>query len=124
MSDQDVDGVLEAIDGALRDLATSPDAMRWTPEPAAAQPEVTHRVVELARECGFTLLPWQEQWLERVYNDLESRHARRYAVNVPRQHSTLVFAFHDEEGHLVVTQDPDQAAAAPGPISIGFDGAR
>lgn len=124
MSDHDVDGVLELIDGALRDLAMSPDAMQWTPEPGPAPSAVPHRVVELARECGFTLLPWQEQWLERVYSDLESRHARRYAVNLPGHHPTVVFAFHDEDGHLVVTQDPDRAAAAPGPISIGFDGAR
>lgn len=30
--------ILATIDGALEDYATSPDAMRWTPEPESAEP--------------------------------------------------------------------------------------
>lgn len=42
MSREDVDGVLQAIDGALYDTV-SPDAMRWAPDAAAEQDEKSLR---------------------------------------------------------------------------------
>jgi hypothetical protein len=56
--------VLAAIDAAVEDWESGPDAARWHPDV-----DLGGHVADFARRAGIPVWPWQERALAFVYDD-------------------------------------------------------
>lgn len=77
------DEVLAAIDAAVEDWELGPDAARWRPDAGMAS-----QVADFARAMGMPVSPWQEHFLEFVY-DMPGAGQMTAAYRRPPMHPPL-----------------------------------
>ena len=112
--------ILDLIDGALRDVALSDDAMRWTPDPAPAPP----RPVDLAGLTyleigGVDLTPYVDSVDITPYgNETQEQSAlANYLDSLPRAEWVVQRAWFDGGTYAIASDLYDEALGIP-PVGV------